>query len=669
MKNIFMLYAENSLWLSAVILAALLFFRLARGKFSAKLPCIVWLIIALKLVIPWNLPLPQAPHSIEVPVSGQIYIPSVSQMPIGGSNYTPYEQASHRSAVSLEEAAACIWLAGAIVFLTAALYKNSKLRKELNIYSKPASDSLVLLLGEIATDMGMKAPSLSICDKIASPMAAGLLSPEIYLPKEDYGGEIEMILRHELTHIKRGDLYCKLLYTAAEILNWFNPLAYIMASRASEDLEISCDADVVKQKDIDYRKQYSLLILEQAKDFKNSSCITTCFACGKKALKARFSEILTTGSKRKGKLIIFLAIVLSLVCGVFISCKTADTESGYEQMAETWAQALEDRNGEPRYNMMSAKLKSAFEEENGYTEDGKLIYSIGWSSPWVTGYSIEIDGDSANIRYTMTTSIPEAYYMDETIYFGEENGKAVVIDYVTYELQKEPEAERERLDEISVSYSNYDGSDEVLLNYILNYVQNTAYYVYTDRFYINSMDVNFTSLDVTEQAASAEFVLTLDCRYYSSDEANSNVAQTDENFNISASLKFTCGMPCKTDTFMLVNNDGGLKGWPFILPEAFDNSGHKTLFGTIMIDGNELTLHRMQFNSENEGLTPNGFYLTDWGLEEVYSLTDRTAVNMLSNDMQPQSASADDLLEESRYYWVTINMNGEAIEISEQYIP
>ena len=84
-----MLYAENSLWLSAVILAALLFFRLARGKFSAKLPCIVWLIIALKLVIPWNLPLPQAPHSIEVPVSGQIYIPSVSQMPIGGSNYTP----------------------------------------------------------------------------------------------------------------------------------------------------------------------------------------------------------------------------------------------------------------------------------------------------------------------------------------------------------------------------------------------------------------------------------------------------------------------------------------------------------------------------------------------------------------------------------------------------
>ena len=42
---------------------------------------------------------------------------------------------------------------------------------------------------------------------------------------------------------------------------------------------------------------------------------------------------------------------------------------------------------------------------------------------------------------------------------------------------------------------------------------------------------------------------------------------------------------------------------------------------------------------------------------------------MLSDDMQPQSASTDDLLEESRYYWVTINMNGETIEISEQYIP
>lgn len=671
MKNIFILYAENSLWLSAVILAALLFFHAVRGRFSAKLPCIVWLIIALKLIIPWNIPLPQAPHSIEVPVSGHIYIPSVTQMPVAGTNqsHTPYGESAQGRSVSVEDAAACIWLAGVIVFLAAAVYRNSKLKRELNIYSKPAAGRLVSLLDEIAGDMGMKAPRLNICDKTVSPMAAGLVSPEIYLPREDYGSEIEMILRHELTHIKRGDLYCKLLYTTAEILNWFNPLVYIMASRASGDLEISCDADVVKQKDIDYRKQYSLLILEQTGDFKNSPCITTCFACGKKALKARFSEILTTGSKRKGKLIIFLALVLSLACGVFISCKTAESSPDYEQMAETWAQALENRNGEPRYNMMSQKLKQEFEQEQGLAEDGKLIYSIGWSSPWVIGYSVNIDGDSANIHYTMVTSVPETYYMDETIYFGEENGEAVVIDYVINELQSEPTAEREQLDEISLSYSNYGSSDEVLLNYILNYVQNTAYYVYTDRFYINSLELNFTSLDVSEQAASAEFILTLDCRYYTSGKDNGNAAQTDENFTVSANLKFTCDMPYRTETFMLVNNDGGLKDRPFILPESLNSDGQITLFGTIKLDGNSLTIHRMQFNSENDGLTPNGFYLTDWGLEQVCTLTESTTVTNLSEEMRPQNAAVADLKEDSRYYWVTVNAQGDIVNISEQYIP
>lgn len=54
------------------------------------------------------------------------------------------------------------------------------------------------------------------------------------------------LLKHELVHLKRKDVYWKLLFVAANAFHWFNPLIWVMHREAVVDLELSCDERVLE---------------------------------------------------------------------------------------------------------------------------------------------------------------------------------------------------------------------------------------------------------------------------------------------------------------------------------------------------------------------------------------------------------------------------------------
>ena len=63
----------------------------------------------------------------------------------------------------------------------------------------------------------------------ASPMLIGFFNHVLVLPEEQYSSEeLFFILKHELIHLKRGDIYFKLLFVVANAVHWFNPLIWIM---------------------------------------------------------------------------------------------------------------------------------------------------------------------------------------------------------------------------------------------------------------------------------------------------------------------------------------------------------------------------------------------------------------------------------------------------------
>lgn len=83
---------------------------------------------------------------------------------------------------------------------------------------------------------------------LASPVAAGLLRPTIYLPEEALGWERETlraVLLHELGHHVRRDLWTSLGARLACVLHWFNPLAWLLRREHLEQCEYACDERVL----------------------------------------------------------------------------------------------------------------------------------------------------------------------------------------------------------------------------------------------------------------------------------------------------------------------------------------------------------------------------------------------------------------------------------------
>lgn len=122
--------------------------------------------------------------------------------------------------------------------------------------------------------------------------------------------------------------------------------------------------------------------------------------------------------------------VLALVCGFFVGCAEKSAEIPAETMHEIamdWAEGLQTRDGELRYQHMSEELQKAFVEERKEIYGENWNYVIGWSSPWVTSYEVETEENTAVITYIMEDNSPTVYTMQETIQFGMENGEAVVI--------------------------------------------------------------------------------------------------------------------------------------------------------------------------------------------------------------------------------------------------
>jgi TonB family protein len=72
-----------------------------------------------------------------------------------------------------------------------------------------------------------------------------LLLPADFLQRYDADAR-DMVLRHELTHLRRGDAWWSLLSECALVLLWFHPLAWLALPRFHLDQELACDERVLR---------------------------------------------------------------------------------------------------------------------------------------------------------------------------------------------------------------------------------------------------------------------------------------------------------------------------------------------------------------------------------------------------------------------------------------
>ena len=150
-----------------------------------------------------------------------------------------------------------------------------------------------------------------------TPMLLGLLQPRIVLPETAITTrELECILRHELTHLRRRDLLYKWFTVAVTSFHWFNPLMPWLRKEISRACELSCDEGVIGAMDDEHKRLYgeTLLALAAANALPRAVPATTLCE-EKKQLRERL-----LGIKKYHKTTLWMAVLSALLALLVAGC-------------------------------------------------------------------------------------------------------------------------------------------------------------------------------------------------------------------------------------------------------------------------------------------------------------------------------------------------------------
>lgn len=359
---------QIGLTVSLAALVPLILRRLMKKRYPARMVCVVWAILALRLLIPVQLTLPQAPVQVMPRTSyvvqsdqtafRQAGLP-VTQMP---ARWVTGTQAQTLSAadtgtvktVDITDILLTLWLAGVIACVLWQGIGYYRLIRSLKGTSRSVERAdLHTILQEQCADLVIdREIPLRVSAAADCPMLAGFIHPTLYLPDERISRtDAAFIFRHELTHYKHGDLWLKLLLLAARCLHWFNPLVHLIARFAQEDIEAACDDAVVRGHDGAYRRAYGETILRSAiAQAQKRKALVSCFGDDKKTLMRRFEGLFDKSVKKRGvALVVMIALLVgSLGCVVAVGEKKPNqtTEERALMMANTFAQAYVDEDTE-----------------------------------------------------------------------------------------------------------------------------------------------------------------------------------------------------------------------------------------------------------------------------------------------------------------------------------
>lgn len=350
MTDLFLSVLETSLSVSLMIVLMLLLSPLFDRRYAAKWSYLIWIFLAVRLLFPFNMEdgraametlskwgekaaMQPAPQSILE--DGQEILPEpgtpriVVRIPVQIT--TPL--AEEKSRVTPLAVIAYIWAAGCAVCLAVNIgsylhYKRRVLGCGTVLKDRAVLEQLFQIRRELKMRQHVKVVAFS---EAGSPMLIGYLHP-ILIMNYDVSGDLQnsepfserelyFILKHELVHCKRGDLYAKLLFMAVCALHWFNPLVWLMQKSAAVTMELSCDENVIKGMPPEQKKAYTETLLSTLhKGGVRSAMLSTGFFEGKKVMKKRFQNILRRRKKKNGFYLLACTAILTLGMGTLVGC-------------------------------------------------------------------------------------------------------------------------------------------------------------------------------------------------------------------------------------------------------------------------------------------------------------------------------------------------------------
>ncbi len=171
---------------------------------------------------------------------------------------------AHKKTLSMGEILLILWLAGVGVGFAYLAALAVFLRKRVKALATPPPERLCALFEEVRVECNLGKNVRFIGQRgegaPASIFPGAVLAPLNTLAELD-DEQARFILRHELTHIKRGDHLFVLLLCALNAIYWFNPFAWLAVGQMRADMETACDCEVVRRLDGRGKQAYAALVL------------------------------------------------------------------------------------------------------------------------------------------------------------------------------------------------------------------------------------------------------------------------------------------------------------------------------------------------------------------------------------------------------------------------
>jgi len=211
----------------------------------------LWLLVALKLLIPPGL---ASPWSLVSRWRGSTeWAGALDTTGRHGSDIEFVSEAVPALAPSPSWATIILfvaWALGAAVSLVLTASRTRRFNQRMLAGSRRPSERVRRVAESAIDDASFQTPRVLISKAARTPFVRGLIHPTIVLPvdaEEWSSTDLRHVFLHELAHIQRRDLWFQSLFTLLSGIYWFHPLVALAHRRAHRAREIAADAHAARR--------------------------------------------------------------------------------------------------------------------------------------------------------------------------------------------------------------------------------------------------------------------------------------------------------------------------------------------------------------------------------------------------------------------------------------